>query len=509
MRTGLTPNVFGGMDFTSESEVTLFDPDGLFSHVIPVGGQSIAEHCAEAPRDCGTYRLKGGSWFSDASEIEMRSVVDDYGVIETETVSFAKDGEDLLLDEGSYNRLPPFPDGTTFDGSWTYLWASSGMTATSSGSFATQRTLVMRADGTFSRDGWAGGGTSSDMGGVNVSSGRPGNAGSYHVSGYELVLSGDDGSKEILSLITPDIGSDKSSSSTGPIILGTTTSHRQRKREAEPPFERSKRDVIIHAARLEGGGIGGWATSAATTATIVDLTPPEAAAAIVGAAETTIAATGAFTLAAPIKQGQVGIEALQHHFGGIFVLAGLVLPFAGLQLAFDIDLAALFQIALSHAGEAFREDHHAVPLGLFTLFTAIAVLPALGSGDGEVHHLAAAGQVAHFGIGPQIADEDDLIDTARHDDFLPLSSPGGLRETDFHCGAMPRPSAIPRRLEASIHAECSTLAVPSLRAPHNAHVVNRRVRPIPSCNRILLCSSFTISVNVTLALPCKRFSAPY
>lgn len=201
---GVMPNMFGGMDFNSDSEITVFHPNGLFSTAIPTGGISLEAYCAATPTDCGTYRLVGGGWFGGASEIEMRSVVDGYGVIETETLSFAKDGDDLKINDGDYYRLPPFDNGTTFDGSWTYMWASSGTSAMSSGSVAVQRTLVLRPDGRFERDGWSGASTTGYAGGVTVSSDRPASAGRYTVSGYELTLTGDDGSQEVLSIFAPD-----------------------------------------------------------------------------------------------------------------------------------------------------------------------------------------------------------------------------------------------------------------------------------------------------------------
>ena len=42
-----------------------------------------------------------------------------------------------------------------------------------------------------------------------------------------------------------------------------------------------------------------------------------------------------------VEQHQFATEALQHDFGGVAVVARLVLPFAGLDLAFDIDLEPL------------------------------------------------------------------------------------------------------------------------------------------------------------------------
>src|ERR1700754_4363751 len=62
----------------------------------------------------------------------------------------------------------------------------------------------------------------------------------------------------------------------------------------------------------------------------------EIAARLVG--ETTTAATAA------VKHGENRVEALQHHFGGVFLHAALVGPFAGLQLTLDIHLGALLQI---------------------------------------------------------------------------------------------------------------------------------------------------------------------
>ncbi|KKB79767.1 hypothetical protein VW35_04465 [Devosia soli] len=201
--TGLMPNAFGGLDFNSESEIMVFDPDGLFSSAIPAGGD-METHCAANPTDCGTYKVSGGGWFGGARQIEMRSMVDGYGVIETETLPLEKSGNDLKIDGGDYFRLPPFDNGTTFDGTWTYTWASSGMTATSSGGVAVERTLVFKPDGTFTRRGWSGGSSSGDMGGVTVSSKRAGSSGTYEVSGYQLVLTARNGTSETLSIFAPD-----------------------------------------------------------------------------------------------------------------------------------------------------------------------------------------------------------------------------------------------------------------------------------------------------------------
>ncbi|KQN74004.1 hypothetical protein [Devosia sp. Leaf64] len=203
LSTGLMPNAFGGLDFTSDSEIMVFDKAGLFSTELPAG-TDLAAWCSENPTDCGTYKVTGGGWFGGERKIEMRSMLNDFGVVETETLPLEKSGDDLKIDEGDYFRLPKFDTGTRFDGSWTYTWASSGMTATSSGSVAVQRTVKFTPDGKFTRDGWSGGSSSSDMGGVTVSSDRPASSGTYEVAGYELTLKGDDGKTETLSIFAPD-----------------------------------------------------------------------------------------------------------------------------------------------------------------------------------------------------------------------------------------------------------------------------------------------------------------
>ena len=102
-------------------------------------------------------------------------------------------------------------------------------------------------------------------------------------------------------------------------------------------------------------------------------------------------------------------------FGRIAFLARLlVLPFPGLELAFDIDLGAFPQIFLGDLGGA-AEDDDAVPLGPFLHLAGVAVLPAFGGRHGKIGDLVAVLHRADFGIAPQIADEYDLVDAACHD----------------------------------------------------------------------------------------------
>lgn len=200
MDSGIRPNAFGGTDYYATSRVMLFDPGGLFSRAVPTGGD-LAAHCAGKPQDCGTYRARGG-------QIEMRRVANGLGMIRAESKPFTRDGDDLTIDRTRHFRVAPLPRGTTFEGSWTSTFASSGSTAMSSGSVSSVRTLVLGRDGRFSRSGFTGASFSGETGGnrsgVTVGGRRPLEQGTYRVEGYRLMLTGADGQEETLSFYKPD-----------------------------------------------------------------------------------------------------------------------------------------------------------------------------------------------------------------------------------------------------------------------------------------------------------------
>lgn len=213
LQTNLMPNVFGGLDYTSESVILAFDPSGLYSREIPAAGVSMQDHCAAVPKGCGSYALRGGGWFGGAKSIEMAELDNDYGILATETVDFSQDGDDLSIDQDDYHRIPPLPRGTSLDGTWRYFWASSGMTATSSGGVSSERLLTMGPDGRFEMTGWSGVMSSNTVGdnttSVSGSNDRPNMSGRYEVDGYTLTLIGTDGNTKKLSLFQPDVGSDE------------------------------------------------------------------------------------------------------------------------------------------------------------------------------------------------------------------------------------------------------------------------------------------------------------
>nr|WP_314256128.1 hypothetical protein [uncultured Devosia sp.] len=212
LRTGLTLNPFGGMDFTADSEITVFDTSGLFSDTIPAN-MDMAAHCADNPRDCGTYKVTGGGFWGGAKQLEMRSVIDEFGTFEVEVSSLDDQDGGLSIDDNFHAKLPAFDAGTTFDGQWRYFWAQTGSMAFSSNSIAVERLLTMTPDGRFEQTGFSGASGSMDSGigttSFATSSDRPPESGSYRVDGYTLVLSGDDGKEQVLSIFAPDIGSDE------------------------------------------------------------------------------------------------------------------------------------------------------------------------------------------------------------------------------------------------------------------------------------------------------------
>src|SRR5262249_7798756 len=93
-----------------------------------------------------------------------------------------------------------------------------------------------------------------------------------------------------------------------------------------------------------------------------------------GRAEIAVIAT---RTAGAIEHGECRVEALQHHLGRITVLPVLVLPFARLQRAFQINFRALFQILLGDFGKAFAEDDDPMPLRLLASLAGVLVTPRI------------------------------------------------------------------------------------------------------------------------------------
>src|SRR3546814_9322527 len=92
------------------------------------------------------------------------------------------------------------------------------------------------------------------------------------------------------------------------------------------------------------------------------------------------------------------------------VVAGAVLPLAGAKTAFDVNLAALFQIAFDDADQPVAVDDDIMPFGALLAFAGHPVLPAFRRRDADIGDPAAVLEGFDFGIGAQIADQNNLVE---------------------------------------------------------------------------------------------------
>ena len=90
------------------------------------------------------------------------------------------------------------------------------------------------------------------------------------------------------------------------------------------------------------------------------------------------------------------------------LLAFFILPFAGLDAAFDENERTLLQVLLSDFGLLAPDDNF-VPLGAL-LALAVFVLVGFVGGDRKIGDGLAAGSVAGFWIAAETADENDFVD---------------------------------------------------------------------------------------------------
>src|SRR5579863_4201980 len=167
-----------------------------------------------------------------------------------------------------------------------------------------------------------------------------------------------------------------------------------------------ERDLVVQIAAFRG--IPRWA--AATAAWCTGGGTRRGAFAIA----TTLPRTAAFTAAARVKHGQFALESADHDLGRIALLALLVGPLAGLQRAFDVNLAALVQEALGDVTDPIVENHHPVPLGAFLALARLAIVPGFAGGERQIDDLGAVLRGAHLGILAEIAHQDHLVDAACH-----------------------------------------------------------------------------------------------
>src|SRR5215467_5782558 len=104
--------------------------------------------------------------------------------------------------------------------------------------------------------------------------------------------------------------------------------------------------------------------------------------------------------------------------GRVLVLARLILPFARLQLALEIDLRALLQILLGDPAKPLVEDDHAVPFGLLAALAGCLVAPGIRGGHAQIGDRPAVLRAPDLGIFAEIADQDHLVHATGHDALL-------------------------------------------------------------------------------------------
>src|ERR1700722_12917068 len=171
-----------------------------------------------------------------------------------------------------------------------------------------------------------------------------------------------------------------------------------------------ERDVVVSDAYVRVLGLAGWGALVVAGG--------------VGFGVTAAGCTFASRFSA--KEGKLVDEDL----GLVLLLAaGLVVPRAGLDLAFDQDLRSLFDVVADDLGGALEADD-IVPLGLVCP-VALGIFLPIGGGQGEAGDGHAAGGGTDLGVFADVAEEENFVDAFCHVSVLLLWC-GGVRD----CGRL-------------------------------------------------------------------------
>src|SRR6266480_162280 len=172
-------------------------------------------------------------------------------------------------------------------------------------------------------------------------------------------------------------------------------------------FDTLERNIFVGNFRTAAG------RSATSVATVRILSRCDMAFHVIAAGTRCCAATAASCSA--FGAATQHAEVADNDFKAGALLAFLVLPFAGLDAAFDEDQRALLEILLGDFG-LFAPDDDLVPLGAL-LALPVFVFVRLIRGHGKICDGLAAAGVARFWIAAQTADENDFVD--RHERMPP------------------------------------------------------------------------------------------
>ncbi|SPS02633.1 membrane hypothetical protein [Cupriavidus taiwanensis] len=178
--------------------------------------------------------------------------------------------------------------------------------------------------------------------------------------------------------------------------------------DTEQLSTRSERNIVVHILEAVRRRL----LRTARGATLLAATALRATAAIAAARRFTLITAAATVVAAFIATAALARTQHLHLVGndlsGVLVLAGLILPFAGADAAFDIDRRALAQVLGCDLGH-LAEHRYTMPLGGFLHLAGLLVLVAVGGGNANVGDRIAAGHISGFRVCTQVAHEDDLV----------------------------------------------------------------------------------------------------
>src|SRR6185503_4475571 len=116
----------------------------------------------------------------------------------------------------------------------------------------------------------------------------------------------------------------------------------------------------------------------------------------------------------------------RNDLGDVARLLLAVFPGAVLDPPLDVDLIALLEVLLGdvrQAGSFVVPADDPVPLRLLLLFTTLRV-PLPAGRHRQRGHAGTVVRAAHLGIGPQIPDDHDFVETAAHNDLRRLRGLG-------------------------------------------------------------------------------------
>src|SRR5437016_12694949 len=167
-----------------------------------------------------------------------------------------------------------------------------------------------------------------------------------------------------------------------------------------PPRARSERDIVVEVVAFPATPAGGLLGKGRGPAA-----GPAAGRALGGAAHG--------SRARPATATAEHLQIVADDLGRIALVSLLILPLARAQAPLDVDLRALAQVLACDLREP-PEERHAMPLGALLLLAGLLVAPAFAGRHAQVRDCGSGGHRAGLGIGPQVSNDDDLIDATRH-----------------------------------------------------------------------------------------------